>query len=71
MVEFSSDGANSAIGLSSENAVKLRDSLASFLVNARKTDGRKRAVAKTGTSAAAATTAGRERSQAIRDRARK
>ncbi|QIZ37921.1 histone-like nucleoid-structuring protein Lsr2 [Saccharopolyspora sp. ASAGF58] len=71
IVEFSSDGANYAIGLSSENAAKLRDSLASSWSNARKAGGRKRAVAKTGKSAATATTAGRERSQAIRDRDRK
>ncbi|WP_395475399.1 histone-like nucleoid-structuring protein Lsr2 [Saccharopolyspora spinosa] len=70
MVEFGIDGANYAINLSFENAAELRDSLASFVVNARKTGGRKRAVVKTGKSSATVTTTGRERSQAIRDWAR-
>ena len=41
-VEFGLDGVNYAIDLSTDNAAELRDSLASYLANARRTGGRKR-----------------------------
>ncbi|MEV5542067.1 Lsr2 family protein [Saccharopolyspora shandongensis] len=69
-VEFALDGVNYSIDLSTKNATKLRDSLASFVANAQRTGGRKRTVAKPGKPAAAPTAADRERNQAIRDWAR-
>ncbi|MEV0089845.1 histone-like nucleoid-structuring protein Lsr2 [Saccharopolyspora sp. NPDC003752] len=69
-VEFALDGVNYAIDLSTENAAKLRDSLASFVANARKTGGRKRVAVKPGKPSATPTAADRERNQAIREWAR-
>ncbi|MGI8310459.1 histone-like nucleoid-structuring protein Lsr2 [Saccharopolyspora hattusasensis] len=69
-VEFALDGVSYSIDLSSDNAAKLRDSLASFVASARKTGGRKRAVAKADKPSATPTAADRERNQAIREWAR-
>lgn len=69
-VEFSLDGVDYTIDLSSGNAAKLRDSLASYVSSARRTGGRKRAAGKASKAAAAPTAADRERNQAIREWAR-
>ncbi|MDA3650235.1 Lsr2 family protein [Saccharopolyspora indica] len=69
-VEFALDGVSYAIDLSSDNASKLRDSLASFVASARKTGGRKRIATKPGKASSTPTTADRERNQAIREWAR-
>ncbi|MDA3629289.1 Lsr2 family protein [Saccharopolyspora oryzae] len=69
-VEFALDGVSYAIDLSADNAAKLRDSLASFVANARKTGGRKRTAAKPGKASSTPSTADRERNQAIREWAR-
>ncbi|RRO15761.1 Lsr2 family protein [Saccharopolyspora rhizosphaerae] len=69
-VEFALDGVNYQIDLSADNAAKLRDALASYVANARKTGGRKRSGTKAGKSSSAPTQADRERNQAIREWAR-
>ncbi len=69
-VEFSLDGVNYAIDLSHENAAELRESLATYTANARRTGGRKRRGGKARTGKAAPNTADRERNQAIREWAR-
>lgn len=75
-VEFALDGVSYTIDLSADNAAELRDSLASYVANGRRTGGRKRSGAKagkagkTGKAAQAPTTADRERNQAIREWAR-
>ena len=73
-VEFGLDGVNYAIDLSADNAADLRDNLASYLANARRTGGRKRrgskADKKNSTSTSPASTADRQRNQAIREWAR-
>ncbi|GAA2810446.1 Lsr2 family protein [Saccharopolyspora taberi] len=69
-VEFGLDGVNYSIDLSSANAAKLRDSLASYVANARRTGGRKRPGGKQNKPAAAPSAADRERNQAIREWAR-
>lgn len=69
-VEFALDGTSYTIDLSTENAAKLRDSLASYVANAKRTGGRKRSVGKAATSSATPSAADRERNQAIREWAR-
>lgn len=69
-VEFALDGVNYQIDMSVDNAAKLRDALASFVANARKTGGRKRSGNKPGKPSGAPTQADRERNQAIREWAR-
>jgi hypothetical protein len=71
-VEFGLDGKNYEIDLSSSNADKLRDALASYVGAARRPGGRRRS----GGGATAAATSrrpsvDREQNQAIRDWARK
>lgn len=74
-VEFGLDGKSYEIDLSSGNADKLRDALASYVAAARRPGGRRRSGG--GGAAAAATAAARrpsvdrEQNQAIRDWARK
>ena len=70
-VEFGLDGKNYEIDLSSKNAEKLRDALATYVAAARRPGGRRRGG---GGGAAAATrrpSVDREQNQAIRDWARK
>ena len=73
-VEFGLDGKGYEIDLSTGNADKLRDALASYVAAARRPGGRRRSG---GASAAAATATARrpsvdrEQNQAIRDWARK
>jgi hypothetical protein len=73
-VEFGLDGKSYEIDLSTGNADKLRDALASYVAAARRPGGRRRSG---GASAAAATATARrpsvdrEQNQAIRDWARK
>jgi nucleoid-associated protein Lsr2 len=63
-VQFMVDGKSYEIDLSSSNSKKLRDSLAPFVVVARRTGGRRR----TGTAGAPArATTDREQNQAIRE----
>lgn len=69
-VEFGLDGVSYTIDLSTENADKLRESLASYVASARRTGGRKRTGGKAGKASATPTTADRERNQAIREWAR-
>ena len=69
-VEFGLDGVSYSIDLSAANAAKLRDSLASYVANARRTGGRKRQGGKQNKPAAAPSAADRERNQAIREWAR-
>lgn len=69
-VEFGLDGVDYTIDLSTDNAAKLRDALASYVSSARRVGGRKRSGAKAGKAAAAPSTADRERNQAIREWAR-
>jgi hypothetical protein len=72
-VEFGLDGKSYEIDLSSGNADKLRDALASYVAAARRPGGRRRSGG--GGPAAAATarrpSVDREQNQAIRDWARK
>jgi hypothetical protein len=73
-VEFAIDGISYEIDLSSSNAGKLRDTLASYVAHARRTGGRRRsggAVRGAVGRAARPATADREQNQAIRDWARK
>ena len=72
-VEFGLDGKNYEIDLSSSNAEKLRDALASYVAAARRPGGRRRGGAAAPASAAAARrpSVDREQNQAIRDWARK
>lgn len=69
-VEFGLDGVTYTIDLSNDNAEQLRDALSSYVTNARRTGGRKRAAGKAGKAAAAPSNADRERNQAIREWAR-
>jgi hypothetical protein len=64
-VTFALDGVDFHIDLSSKNANRLRDTLAEYVVNARRTGGRKGRGAK-----ANARTNGKPDAQAIRDWAR-
>lgn len=68
-VEFGIDGKNYEIDLSSSNAEKLRDALASFIGAARRSAGRRRT--SSSSSAARKPSIDREQNQAIRDWARK
>ncbi|MGW5789241.1 histone-like nucleoid-structuring protein Lsr2 [Saccharopolyspora sp. NPDC003752] len=68
-VEFGLDGVGYAIDLSQDNAARLRDALARYVSNARRTGGRKRASVKSGTTAAPQAL-DKERNQAIRTWAR-
>lgn len=74
-LEFALDGVTYQIDLSSNNASKLRDGLASFVASARRSGGRKRVAG--GRPAGAAgkaprpAAADREQNQAIREWARK
>ncbi|MGW1680158.1 histone-like nucleoid-structuring protein Lsr2 [Saccharopolyspora sp. NPDC002376] len=69
-IEFTLDGVSYEIDLSADNAAKLRDSMESFVANARKTGGRKRTATKPGKASSTPSTADRERNQAIREWAR-
>lgn len=71
-VEFGLDGVQYAIDLSGDNAAELRDVLASYLENARRTGGRKRRSAQAKAKAAGPSghTGDRKRNQAIREWAR-
>lgn len=69
-VEFGLDGVSYTIDLSAENAAELRDSLAAYLANARRTGGRKRRGGKASKNASAPNTADRQRNQAVREWAR-
>lgn len=69
-VEFGLDGVDYTIDLSAGNAAKLRESLASYVSNARRTGGRKRSGGKPAKTSSAPTAADRERNQAIREWAR-
>jgi hypothetical protein len=73
-VEFGLDGKSYEIDLSTGNADKLRDALASYVASARRPGGRRRSggAAGAGVSAAARRpSVDREQNQAIRDWARK
>ncbi|MBP2475194.1 hypothetical protein JOF53_004066 [Crossiella equi] len=77
-VEFAVDGVSYEIDLSSDNATKLRDALASFVAGARRTGGRRRTATAGARSAGGAprvpgrvASADREQNQAIREWARK
>jgi hypothetical protein len=72
-VEFGIDGKSYEIDLSSSNADKLRDALASYVAAARRPGGRRRSGGGAAASAAAARrpSVDREQNQAIRDWARK
>ncbi|GGM56745.1 Lsr2 family protein [Longimycelium tulufanense] len=67
-VEFGLDGISYQIDLSKKNANKLRSALESYVAQARRAGGRKRAGARRGGRMAAAD---REQNQAIREWARK
>jgi hypothetical protein len=69
-IEFGVDGRNYEIDLSTANATKLRDALATYVAAARRTGGRRRGGAAART-VARPSTADREQNQAIRDWARK
>jgi len=69
-VEFGFDGKSYAIDLSSANAGRLRDALASYVAVARKVAGR-RSVAATTAPIARRPAIDREQNQAIREWARK
>ncbi len=72
-VEFGVDGRNYEIDLSSGNAGKLRDALASYVAAARRTTGRRRgpAAPSVGSNPSRRPTIDREQNQAIREWARK
>jgi hypothetical protein len=73
-VEFGLDGKSYEIDLSTGNADKLRDALASYVAAARRPGGRRRsggAAAATATVTARRPSVDREQNQAIRDWARK
>ncbi|WP_181782567.1 histone-like nucleoid-structuring protein Lsr2 [Pseudonocardia pini] len=71
-VEFGLDGKNYEIDLSTGNADKLRDALASYVGAARKSAGKRRGAAASSPGAAARRPSiDREQNQAIRDWARK
>ena len=70
-VEFGVDGKNYEIDLSSSNADKLRDALASYVGAARRPGGRRRSAATNATVVTRRPSVDREQNQAIRDWARK
>ena len=72
-LEFALDGVSYQIDLSSKNAGKLRDGLATFVASARRSGGRKRGVGRPvgGPSKVRPAAADREQNQAIREWARK
>ena len=71
-VEFGIDGKSYEIDLSSSNADKLRDALASYVAAARRPGGRRRSGGGAAASVAARRpSVDREQNQAIRDWARK
>ena len=73
-VEFGLDGKSYEIDLSTGNADKLRDALASYVTAARRPGGRRRSgggPAAAATAAARRPSVDREQNQAIRDWARK
>jgi len=73
-VEFGLDGKSYEIDLSTGNADKLRDALASYVAAARRPGGRRRSgggPAAAATAAARRPSVDREQNQAIRDWARK
>ena len=72
-VEFALDGKSYEIDLSTSNADKLRDALASYVAAARRPGGRRRSGAANSAAAAASRrpSVDREQNQAIRDWARK
>ena len=72
-VEFGLDGASYQIDLSEDNAERLRDALSEYVDHARRSGGRKRAVASRPAPGRPArpATADREQNQAIRAWARK
>ena len=68
-IEFGIDGKNYEIDLSTANAAKLRDALASYVAAARRSGGRRRGGSSGG--AARRPAIDREQNQAIREWARK
>lgn len=70
-VEFGVDGKNYEIDLSSSNADKLRDALASYVAAARRPGGRRRSGGTNAAVVARRPSVDREQNQAIRDWARK
>lgn len=70
-VEFGIDGKNYEIDLSSGNADKLRDALASYVASARRSTGRRRGAAPPSGGSNRRPTIDREQNQAIREWARK
>jgi hypothetical protein len=70
-VSFALDGTNYEIDLSSKNAQKLRDSMAEYVANARRTGRPGGSRAATSTRRPRAGRGDREQTQAIRDWARK
>lgn len=69
-VEFGLDGVSYTIDLSGDNAEDLRDALAHFVDNARRTGGRKQQRGTPRAMRPASTTTSREQTQAIREWAR-
>ena len=69
-LEFAVDGKGYEIDLSSTNAEKLRDALASYIAAARKAGGTRRRGSASGGIAAPRPKVDREQNQAIRDWAR-
>ncbi|GAA0901754.1 Lsr2 family protein [Pseudonocardia zijingensis] len=70
-IEFGIDGKNYEIDLSSANAGKLRDALASYVAAARRSGGRRGRSGGSASSSARRPSIDREQNQAIRDWARK
>ena len=70
-IEFGIDGKNFEIDLSTANAGKLRDALASYVAAARRSGGRRTRSGGAGTGPARRPSIDREQNQAIREWARK
>jgi hypothetical protein len=66
-VNFALDGVVYDIDLKAENAAKLRDSVADFVANARRTGGRAKRAASTTDRRAAAQPRNKEQTKAIRE----
>jgi hypothetical protein len=70
-IEFGIDGKNYEIDLSTDNASKLRDALASYVASARRSGGRRGRASTASAAVARRPSIDREQNQAIRDWARK
>ncbi|MEV5302936.1 histone-like nucleoid-structuring protein Lsr2 [Amycolatopsis methanolica] len=66
-VFFALDGVDYEIDLTADNAGRLRDELANFVANARKTGGRSKRGVRPSTNGHAASPADREKTRAIRE----